>query len=493
MVIVTWVVVFKTPVGLRLRSVGEHPRAADTVGINVYLTRYVAVTFSGVLAAAGGVYLALGLQRVRSSRTRPPAKGSSHSPRSSSETGARSAQPSRVCSSASRARSLPACRSTRSRSRPCSRRCPMCSRSSPSRASSAARLRPPPLAVPTSSSSAATVTSRGSAWVSVVLGRRVRCDASARRLPDTVQRERTSCSTRVCDPGRRRPSRSRALAFARRARRLSALRLGADRSAVARAGRVLGIVGPGHGRERSRLARGLRAARVRRKPRLTVSRRVSLQSPLRVRHRLQPPRGPHSSRDRFSRARAAHEDPAEVPPRPRGRELRHPARPDLRPRFPAFLRRVARPRRPAVRRRVQLTLRRRRRGCADPCPPRLRRGTAIARSANRASRFWRLLGIAILTALVIAAWRFGGPEGQMRSGARPAGPDSRAHRRRGEGSRATVTVRATSGGSWMEVREVSASGRLLYSGTLEQGQTKRFEARTAAARPRRSRRTSSCA
>jgi general nucleoside transport system permease protein len=60
MVFVTWVAVFKTPVGLRLRSVGEHPRAADTVGINVFLTRYVAVTLSGVLASAGGVYLALG-------------------------------------------------------------------------------------------------------------------------------------------------------------------------------------------------------------------------------------------------------------------------------------------------------------------------------------------------------------------------------------------------------------------------------------------------
>jgi general nucleoside transport system permease protein len=60
MVFVTWVAVFKTPVGLRLRSVGEHPRAADTVGINVYLTRYAAVCVSGVLASAGGVYLALG-------------------------------------------------------------------------------------------------------------------------------------------------------------------------------------------------------------------------------------------------------------------------------------------------------------------------------------------------------------------------------------------------------------------------------------------------
>jgi general nucleoside transport system permease protein len=57
---VAYVVMFKTAIGLRIRSVGEHPRAADTVGISVYGTRYASVTLSGVLAAMGGVFLSLG-------------------------------------------------------------------------------------------------------------------------------------------------------------------------------------------------------------------------------------------------------------------------------------------------------------------------------------------------------------------------------------------------------------------------------------------------
>jgi simple sugar transport system permease protein len=59
-VVVTWVVVFRTPRGLRLRSVGENPRAAETVGISVYATRYAAVVTSGALAAAGGAFLSIG-------------------------------------------------------------------------------------------------------------------------------------------------------------------------------------------------------------------------------------------------------------------------------------------------------------------------------------------------------------------------------------------------------------------------------------------------
>jgi general nucleoside transport system permease protein len=52
---------FRTAGGLRLRSVGEKPRAADSVGVPVLRTRYLAVVASGVLAALGGVYLSIAL------------------------------------------------------------------------------------------------------------------------------------------------------------------------------------------------------------------------------------------------------------------------------------------------------------------------------------------------------------------------------------------------------------------------------------------------
>lgn len=51
---------FYTPWGLRTRAVGEHPRAADTLGINVYLVRYVNVILGGMVAGVGGAYFTIG-------------------------------------------------------------------------------------------------------------------------------------------------------------------------------------------------------------------------------------------------------------------------------------------------------------------------------------------------------------------------------------------------------------------------------------------------
>ncbi len=51
----SWLLLYKTRFGLRLRSCGEHPQAADSVGINVYKMRYAGVMISGALAGVGGL------------------------------------------------------------------------------------------------------------------------------------------------------------------------------------------------------------------------------------------------------------------------------------------------------------------------------------------------------------------------------------------------------------------------------------------------------
>lgn len=59
LVLVTWFILYRTNIGYRIRSVGEHPKAADTLGINVYKVRFFCVLLSGILAGIGGASISI--------------------------------------------------------------------------------------------------------------------------------------------------------------------------------------------------------------------------------------------------------------------------------------------------------------------------------------------------------------------------------------------------------------------------------------------------
>ena len=87
-----------------------------------------------------------------------------------------------------------------------------------------------------------------------------------------------------------------------------------------------------------------------------------------------------------------------------------------------------------------------------------------------------LAAIAIVTALVIVAWRFGSPENEPVRGLAEPRPSASVQAPQAQGT-ARVELRATKGDSYLIVRSASALGTVLYQGTLERGQKQSFDGR----------------
>ncbi|MGH3071046.1 MAG: helix-turn-helix domain-containing protein [Gaiellaceae bacterium] len=89
-----------------------------------------------------------------------------------------------------------------------------------------------------------------------------------------------------------------------------------------------------------------------------------------------------------------------------------------------------------------------------------------------------LTAIGLVTALVIVAWRFGGPEGAPVHGLTPGGQQQQPAAQPPKGSgRVRLEFQATRGDSYLIVRAKSALGEVLYQGTLERNQKQRFDDR----------------
>ena len=479
MVFVTWVAVFKTPSGLRLRSVGEHPRAADTVGINVYLTRYAAVTLSGALAGAGGVYLALGFVNSfdqHDSRTRIHRSRCPHL---------------RELATVWRTCRMPSVRVLeRARDQPAGvlavgvdlvrgaavRAYPRCRRRGHRALDSTGCYW---------SSVRQAVAAWGRAAQAPPGARSSRGSRRSRRSPWRSTSPASAASTSSCTQASRsrlQPCSASSHSVAGRSRTRGVLSLSGCAGSGPRPCRTRARDRrPVHGRRGSRArssstacwstsARGTRSAvRADRGvwPRpSTLSRCMfdigsSLRGPDCARSSTSP--SSRSAQVRPKYLRALEDERFDILPAPtyvRGflRSYAESLGLDGQPFVDEYNTRfaVGDEDAPIRARRVP--------------PPRRDRSGRESRIAVLA-----LFAIAVATALVIAAWRFGGRRVRRVPGLASPGAGQATHSPSSAAQRTRLAVTAVSGGSWMEVRAGSSGGKLLYSGTLERGQRKTFE------------------